>query len=199
MKPNHQINSKALSDLKAEVTDALIEYAEKFVSEVEDASPQGVTGELAGGNFMTPIVDEGDQLSLTVENRMEYAKYIEFGTEPFNPKLIQWHLSKKAIKQLGGMPWENKRTKVVVSKATGIIPEYEIGVVLAPVFMEWVQKVMNIQDEVKAYLTAWSIYRKIQKKGITAQHFYKRTADKMSKPQVVNQYFSGPDVGVDML
>lgn len=156
-----KVNEPELKKLEDAIFKDLVGFTEDTMSLIQDKTPQGVTGHLAG-SFYTQYDRENNVGEIRAGT--EYWDYVNDGTDPFNPKLVEVTLPDEVMKKLG------KLAKI----GRG-------GGVLEPIFMEWVQKKLKIFDYVEAYKVAWSIYRKIQREGITAQHYVEIATQEMQK------------------
>ena len=171
-----KVNDTVMNQLKAEVRFIKYQYANDMLMQASQNAPQGVTGQLAH-NLVHEVDEDTDKIGFAES----YAPYIEDGTDPFNAKLITIHLSDIVIKKLG----------------KAIRRDRETGEILVPVWWDWADKKVGLSDPVERYRFCWNVYRKIQKDGITAQHFFSKAVNEFRKESKMKSYF-GDFKGVDI-
>ena len=171
-----KVNDTVMNQLKAEVRKIKYEYAEDMLQQAQANAPQGVTGNLAGH-----VMHEADDDTDVIGFMESYAPFIEDGTDPFNAKLITINLSDIVIKKLGKAIRRDRNT----------------GEILVPVWWDWADKKVGLSDPVERYRFCWNVYRKIQKDGITAQHFFSKAVNEFRKDSKVKSYF-GNNMGVSI-
>lgn len=164
----YKINRAGMAEVKALVNQAIREYAEDIRSVAEDIAPQGETGFL-GQSFKTEHAEDQS----IIFNDAPYASYVEFGTEPYNAKLITVDLVEEDVKRLGS----NLRRCKFTNKP------------LVPVWFGWVKKVLNIPDDVDAYRISWKIYERVQREGFHPQLFFHTAVNEMRKEQQIKRVF----------
>ena len=182
----YTLNKQALDEVKGEVTQLLLDYAEDIrttaENNCEEKDERGFaindTGAMARGYKVSPARVNDRFAEVTVFNDVEYSKYIEFGTQPFNPKLIEINLPTNIQRKIG--------KKLVVKD----------GKILAPVFIDWVRLKLGIRNKVEQYNVAWAIYRKIQRDGIRARYPFTHAVAEMSKHQKYKNHFQTSGVEV---
>ena len=178
---NVKLNTSVMEEMKEELRKRRYEYAEDMLSLAQENAPQGVTGNLAGHTMHTAS-DKEDEIGFYES----YAPFIEFGTDPFNAKLITITLPDGVKKKLG----KQLRTD-------------DSGSVLVPVWWDWAEKKVGISNLKDRYTFCWYVWKKIagqvpgKEGGITAQHFFQRAIQEFKKQSVINKYF-GEDVEVSI-
>lgn len=174
------LDEKGLSELDKLVIQRRMLYAADLKSIVEDLTPIGVTGDLAGS-----WEQSDDKTTSRVGNNMHYARWQEVGTEPFNAKLIIVVLSPYVQKQIIRAGGKLVRPQGVTAEGSGK------DLFLAPIWAkDWgpkVQKGPPRDSWVKArwtkqadnYINSWRLWRKIAKKGITPKRMLHRAVEIM--------------------
>lgn len=161
-------NREGMKKLDEAVMRDRVEYVADMRSVYEDLAPKGVTGDLAASAEQFDTKDES-----VLGIMQSYAPYIEWGTEPGHRlPLIPVKLGPRIVTQI------RKRSR-------GKLPakSKDRGIYLVPIIWDWVRKVLAVKGQADAYMTCWAIYRKIYRKGITAQYPLSRTIEIMKQKE----------------
>jgi len=173
-----KFHETGLAQMEKELGDSLVEFATDLSSLMSDKAPQGVTGDLASGFTAEPLETSDKELAVPIMNAVKYWRYVNFGTEPFNMKLIPITLSEDIQQEIG--------KRLVIRD----------GVILVPIVWEWAQKVVRIDNEAERYKFCWNVFWKIAKKGITAQHFVEKAVTEIQKTKYLYKCFKSHNVEV---
>lgn len=164
-----------------EISESFVDYVEDTASVISGFAPQGVTGQLAGSFKGEFIEKTDDEIVAGVFSNSEYWRYVNFGTLPFNMKLIPVDLNPETVQKLGKKLYRDKVT----------------GQPLVPIVWDWARLKVGITDEVERYNFCWSVFRKISREGITAQHFTEKGKEEMQK-SIHFKVFERPGVEVKL-